>query len=215
MQANPRLALVVEDSPEFQAVITQAMAGIGEGWRCHVADSGTQAMTALADKALRPDLVLVDVGLPDMSGITVIRAARAKYPKVPIMVVSVLSNSDNVLAAIRAGARGYLHKADSVLSLSDAIQRVLAGEHPISSSLAHYLFNLVQAQSPGSDESGLSPREVQLLRLLSQGYTYDEAAERMGVSLSTVQTFSRRIYQKLQVNSKVKALVAARERGIL
>jgi DNA-binding NarL/FixJ family response regulator len=160
--------------------------------------------------------VLVDLGLPDMSGVAVIRAARARHPKAPIMVVSVLGGSENVLAAIRAGARGYLHKADSVMSLAEAIKRVLAGEHPISASLARYLFNLVQSDAPTPGERGtLSPRELQLLRLLSQGYTTQEAAERMGVGLSTAQTFCRRIYQKLQVHSKVKALLAARERGLL
>lgn len=211
-----RVALVVEDSPEFQAAITHALSQTGEQWALQVADTGKEALALLAGRALRPDLALIDLGLPDMSGVAVIRAARNRYPKLPIMVVSILDSSDHVLAAIRAGARGYLYKGDSIVALAEGIQHVLAGGHAISPSLARYLFNLVQAEPLESGEAGsLSPREAQLLRLLGQGFTYDEAAERMGVSLPTAKTFSRRIYQKLQVNSKVKAIVAARERGLI
>lgn len=214
--AKRRLALVVEDNPEFREAISQALSKLDEGWLVRAATTGREGLAALSEANFSPDLALVDLGLPDTSGIAVIRETRARHPQVPIMVVSVLGGSDNVLAAIRAGARGYLHKADPVLSLSEAIKRVLAGEYPISASLARYLFNLVQTEPPEpGGEGALSPRELQLLRLLSQGYTAQEAAERMGVEVSTAQTFCRRIYQKLQVHSKVKALLAARERGLL
>lgn len=216
MNTQPNVALVVEDNPEFRDVISQALSKLEDGWSARLATKGADGLAALEEAGFNPRLVLVDLGLPDMPGVAVIRAARARHPAAPIMVVSVLGGSENVLAAIRAGARGYLHKADSVMSLAEAIKRVLAGEHPISASLARYLFNLVQSDVPTPGDRGvLSPRELQLLRLLSQGYTTQEAAERMGVGLSTAQTFCRRIYQKLQVNSKVKALVAARERGLL
>lgn len=211
-----RLALIVEDNPEFQGVITQALARLGGGWEVRATVTGGDALAALDEPGLKPELVLVDLGLPDMSGVSVIHAARRRHPTIPIMVVSVLGGSDNVLAAIRAGARGYLHKADSVMSLAEAIKRVLEGEYPISASLARYLFNLVQPESKELGGRGkLSPRELQLLRLLSQGFTVQEAAERMAVGVATAQTFSRRIYQKLRVHSKVKALLAAREQGLI
>ena len=148
MLAKPRSALVVEDNPEFELLLLEAVNALGAEWRPHSFRTGTEALAAIERKALRPDLVLVDLGLPDISGVAVIRAARRAYAKVPIMVVSVLTNSENVLAAIRAGAQGYLHKGDSALSLALAIRRVLAGECPISASLAHFLFNYVRAQAP-------------------------------------------------------------------
>ena len=216
MNTQSNVALIVEDNPEFRDVIAQALAKIGDGWSARAVTSGADGIAALDDPDFDPGLVLVDLGLPDMSGVAVIRAARARHPKVPIMVVSVLGGSENVLDAIRAGARGYLHKADSVMSLAEAIKRVLEGEYPISASLARYLFNFVQPESKEPGERGkLSPRELQLLRLLSEGFTVQEAAERMAVGIATAQTFARRIYQKLQVNSKVKALLAAKEQGLL
>lgn len=216
VSTQKHIALVVEDNPEFQGVIAQALSNIGDGWSTLSVTNGADGFAALEDEHFNPGLVLVDLGLPDMSGVSVIRAARRRHPKVPIMVVSVLGGSENVLEAIRAGARGYLHKADSVISLAEAIKRVLEGEHPISASLARYLFNFVRPESMGAGEKGkLSPRELQLLRLLSQGFTVQEAAERMAVGIATAQTFARRIYQKLQVNSKVKALLAAKEQGLI
>jgi len=137
---------------------------------------------------------------------------------VPIMVISVLTSSANVLAAIQAGACGYLHKGDSALSLSLAIGRVLAGEYPISPSLAHYLFKLVKTREPLVGSAGaaaLAPRELELLQWLGKGHTYQEAARKMDISVSTAQTFSKRIYQKLAVTSKGEALDAARSRGWL
>jgi DNA-binding NarL/FixJ family response regulator len=211
-----RVALVVEDSTDFQQAIAEALSRLGEYWAVQLAATGGEALSLIKTRAFRPDIALVDLGLPDMSGISIVRAARSRYPKMPIMVVSMLDGSDHVLAAIRAGTHGYLHKGDAVGALSEAIQHVLAGGHPISPSLARYLFNLVQAEPSQPEEPGtLSPRETQLLRLLAQGFTYPEAAEQMGVSVPTAKTFSRRIHQKLQVSSKVKALVAARERGLI
>ena len=216
MSTPHRSALIVEDNPEFELLLAEAVASLGPDWRAQCARNGTDALAAIEGKGQRTELVLVDLGLPDMSGVAVIHAARRRFPNAPIMVVSVLSNSENVLAAIRAGAQGYVHKGDSALTIAQAIRRVLAGEYPISAALAHYLFSYVQRQAPAPPEDNavrLSVRELELLRLLSQGYQYDEAAARMSVTHGTVQSFVKRIYQKLHVNSKVRAISTARELG--
>lgn len=193
----------------------EALNSLRLSWRCREVRTGAEALELLEQPGERPELVLVDMELPDMSGLQVIRAARQYAPGTPVLVYSSLASSDAVLAAIRAGARGYVNKGDSALSLARAVQCVLTGEHPISPSLAQCLFNLVShEESAAEPESvGLTRREVQLLRLLSRGCTGEEAASQMGIGVATVYTFSRRIYQKLRVNSKVKAIVAARERG--
>ena len=213
-----RNALVVEDSLPFARLVETALTGVGAQWQVRHMSNGTDAIAYLASKNARANLVLVDLGLPDMSGVEVIRAARERFPDVPIMVISVLTSSANVLAAIQAGARGYLHKGDSALTLSQALTKVLAGEYPISPSLAYYLFKLAQEQAPSAGTPApitVSPRELELLQLLGDGHTYEEAANKMAISVHTAETFSRRIYQKLQVGTKREALAAARGRGWL
>jgi len=226
--AAPRLALIVEDCPQFTQLVAQALAGVGPHWQARCVATGGEALDFLARNDTGIDLMLADLGLPDMSGTEVIRAARARYPEAPIMVISTLASNSAVLSAIQAGARGYLRKFDSALSLSRAIANVLAGEYPISPSLAHYLFKLAQTHAPATHfattgapftdapaAGALSPRELELLRLLGQGRTYGEAADKMAITLNTAQTFARRIYQKLQVGTKGEALETARDRGWL
>jgi len=216
-QSHEPTALVVEDNPAFVSLIEHALAVVDPAWHVRTVVRGHQALTLMAAPSTTADLVLVDLGLPDISGVEVVRAARVRFPDVPVMVVSVLGNGSSVLAAVQAGARGYLQKGDSALSLSHAIQRVLAGEYPISPSLAHHLFRFASVHAPASSgvDGLLSPRELELLQVLGQGYTYDEAARRMGISVHTAQTFSKRIYTKLEVGSKSEALAHARDRGWL
>lgn len=214
------LALVVEDDPQFTRSIQQALAQLGHHWQSLCLSTGQQALEVIAGKQDRwVDLVLVDLGLPDMHGVEVIRAAHQRWPQTPILVSTVHRGASDVLAAIEAGARGYVDKSDTAMTLSRAIDNVLLGEYPISASLAQHLFKLVPktqaAQEPSAEPPLLSPRELELLRHLGNGYTYEEASERMGVSLNTVQTFSRRIFQKLEVRSKVQAINAAQTLGLM
>jgi len=214
------LALVVEDDPQFTRSIQQALAQLGRHWQSLCLNTGQQALEVMGGDQVRwVDLVLVDLGLPDMNGVEVIRAAHQRWPQTPILVSTVHRGASDVLAAIEAGARGYVDKSDTAMTLSRAIDTVLKGEHPISASLAQHLFRLVpKPESPGAppvETSLLSPRELELLKHLGNGYTYEEASERMGVSLNTVQTFSRRIFQKLEVRSKVQAINAAQTLGLM
>lgn len=214
------LALVVEDDPAFTRSVQQALATLGHHWQSLCLGAGQQALDLMADGHERwVDLVLVDLGLPDMSGVEVIRQAHQRWPQTPILVSTVHRGASDVLAAIEAGARGYVDKSDTAMTLSRAIQTVLQGEYPISASLAQHLFRLVPrtptAQAPASGADLLSPRELELLKHLGNGYTYEEASQHMGVSLNTVQTFSRRIFQKLEVRSKMQAINAAQTLGLM
>lgn len=214
---KPRLAMIVEDNQAFAGVISDALGTLEGTWNVlHHAD-GSSAIAALSDTEFRADLVLVDIGLPDISGLEVIRAARQHYEDVPILVISVMTSAESVLEAIKHGARGYLHKGDSLLSLAQAITGVMDGQYPISPSLAHYLFQLAQFTPQALESPGelLSARELELLRLLGQGHTYEEAARRMAITLHTVQTYSKRIHLKLQVTRKSAALAEARKLGLI
>jgi DNA-binding NarL/FixJ family response regulator len=209
----------VEDDPLFTRLIEQSLQELDGGWQMRWAHTAKDALGLIDGGELHwVDLVLVDLGLPDIHGVEVIRKAHLRWPQVPVLVSSVHRGGPDVLAAIEAGARGYVDKGDTAMTLARAIETVLRGEYPISASLAQHLFRLVPApEADTADRSDeiLSNRELELLRLLGDGYTYEEASHRMNVSLNTVQTYSRRIFQKLEVRSKVQAISTAQSLGLL
>ena len=211
-------ALIVEDDPAFERLLSQSIATLNGNWASHACQTGTEAMELLNAPDTRFDLAFVDLGLPYVSGIEVIQAAHARFPEVPIAVVSVISSESSVLAAIQAGASGYVLKDDNELSIAHAISQILNGIYPISSALAKYLFRLA---SPGANPAtlplidALSPREQEVLQHLSSGYSYGETAKLMGVALSTVQHHIRNLYRKLDVRSQTQAISKARATGLL
>ena len=190
---------------------------MGGHWTLCVARDGLSAMAALDDTRSRFSLALVDIALPDISGVEVIEAARKRRADLPIMVTTAFTGEETFLSAIRAGARGYLLKSDSRASLTQSIQQVLQGHYPVSPALARHLFRL--AGSPSTRQSdgdlNLTPREVELLNLIAQGLSYSDCADIMNVSLSTVQTHIRNMYRKLEVNNQTQAINRARSSGLL
>jgi len=147
-------------------------------------------------------------------GIKVIEAIRARLPDVPIMVVSVIQSEDMVIAAIRAGAKGYITKGQSEFSITQSIKDVMAGNYPISPSLARSLFRLVDARpNVTPNYFKLTEREAETLRLLSRGLAYSQVATEMNISLSTVQSHVRNLYRKLGVNSQAQAVAKAHQQA--
>lgn len=230
--------LLVEDNPTFRTQITGAMARVGESGavagevRISVASTGAEALALVTQGQGGFQLALVDIGLPDISGIEVIRHIRTFMPDTPILVISVINSEQTLLEAIRAGARGYLLKDEAEESIAHAIADVMRGNYPISPALARSLFRLAgapenAAASPdaasvsggqeGVSQSGfhLAPREREVLQHIAQGLSYQEVAEEMGVSLSTIQTYVRGLYRKLEVHNRVAAVNRAREAGML
>jgi DNA-binding NarL/FixJ family response regulator len=158
--------------------------------------------TAMAFARDEPqDYWLVDLGLPDGTGIELIRLVRELYPSTLILVITVFGDADNIVGSIQAGANGYLLKEDMQkdVSLLSTIEAIRNGGTPLSPVIASRLLSRMQitpstATPARLNEHGLAPREVELLQLLSRGYTYAEAAELMHVGLGTVQTNIKRIY---------------------
>jgi two-component system nitrate/nitrite response regulator NarL len=216
-RSDSRSVLLVEDDPSHIEVFKKVFEGMGGHWTLCVARDGLSAMAALDDTRSRFSLALVDIALPDISGVEVIEAARKRRADLPIMVTTAFTGEETFLSAIRAGARGYLLKSDSRASLTQSIQQVLQGHYPVSPALARHLFRL--AGSPSTRQSdgdlNLTPREVELLNLIAQGLSYSDCADIMNVSLSTVQTHIRNMYRKLEVNNQTQAINRARSSGLL
>lgn len=212
--------LLVEDNPLFVEQICGAMNRLPQPWSVHVASEGRRALMLLADQAQRFDLALVDIGLPDISGIEVIRACRRQWQDMPIVVISVMAAEPVVLSAIEAGANGYILKDESEQDITRGITQVMNGIYPLSPSLARYLFRQLAGSTDKTSEAldrnfHLSPREIETLRLLSQGLRYEGVAESMGIAISTVQSNVRNLYRKLNVRSQMQAVSKARQHDLI
>lgn len=214
----PKRLLLVEDNPLFAEQLTEAILHLQDSWEIQEFSEGraAQAFLAQTDKPL--DLVLVDLGLPDIPGADLIRSTRQRFPEVPIVVVSVVAAEGPVLGAIEAGANGYILKDESIEEITQGILKVLDGIYPLSPRLARYLFKQLtdtSAKATPSEQVRLSPRESQTLQFLSKGYSYEGVAEQMGVSLSTVQSNVRSLYRKLNVKSQSQAVLKAMDYKLL
>ena len=211
--------LIVEDEPEFMRRFADAVLG-DAGLALLGAVSNGQAAKALLDRQ-RPDVLLVDLGLPDGSGIDVIRAAQERWPRCDVVVSTAFGDEQHVLAAVQAGASGYLLKDTPAERVVEEIRSVRNGESPISPLIARRVLQLLrqpaekQEPEPEPGPALLSAREAEVLRLVAMGFTYEEVAQRLRISRHTVLTFVRRIYAKLEVNSKMEAVNEARRKGLL
>ena len=167
------------------------------------------------------DVLLIDLGLPDASGLDVIRRCRRMQPACAMMVLTMFGDEANMLSAFEAGAGGYLLKDGTEADLAAHVLSLHAGGSPMSPIIARQLLVRWQTRAgaqpvavPTASEA-LSPRESEVLNLLARGFTYTETAQRMGVFHSTVQTHVRNIYGKLGVHNKTEAVFEARQLGLL
>ena len=210
-------ALMVEDEPVYQDFFKDVFEGMGAGWLLDFADNGASALTYLKQRKTPLGLILVDLGLPDMSGLEVIQQAFQLFSETPIIVMTTFSSEEAFIAAIRAGASGYLLKSEQPSSLVQGLQQVLQGNYPVSPSLARYLFRLSGSPMLKERHSDIqiSPREVDLLRHLAKGQSYAQCADIMGISLNTVQSHIRNVYRKLNVSNQTQAINKARSVGVI
>ncbi len=164
--------------------------------------------TALKSLAVNPaDIALFDINLPGMNGIDCIQRLKILHPRMQMMILTVYDNADNIFNALKAGATSYLLKSTAPEKIIEAIQEVYDGGSPISSQIARKVIEAFAVKEKTNDYfQELSRREQEVLEQLSKGYRYKEIADKLFVSLETVRTHIRNIYEKLQVNSRVEAL---------
>ena len=198
----------IEDRREIREGLGVLIDGT-EGYAC--AGSYRSMEEALAHIAKdRPDVVLVDIGLPGMSGIEGIRILREKYPSLLLLVLTVYDDDDRIFEALCAGASGYLLKKTPPARLLESLREAFAGGAPMSPEIARRVIQRFQeSRPPAKADYGLTPHETRVLKLLVEGCNYTTAAEALGVSINTVSFHMRRIYEKLQVHSKSEAVAKA------
>ena len=160
------------------------------------------------------DLVLTDIGLPRMNGIEGTRVLRERFPQLPIVVLTIHGEDDQIFRALCAGANGYLLKDSPPALIIEALRDVLSGGAPMSPDVARRVVQLFRQFSPPEHaDYGLTDQETRILKMLVEGHHYKTAARELGISTSTVSFHLKNIYDKLQVHSKTEAVAKAlRER---
>ena len=157
-----------------------------------------------------PDVALVDIGLPGMSGIDGLARLRERYPRVALLMLSVYEDDERIFQALCAGASGYLLKKTPPDKLLESLREVLHGGAPMSPEVARRVVGLFrEIRPPEKVDYNLTPHELRLLRLLVEGHNYQSAAAELGVSFSTINFHMQNIYGKLQVHSKSEAVAKA------
>jgi DNA-binding NarL/FixJ family response regulator len=197
---------IVEDNAKLLKALTILIDSAPD---LHVRSAHATAEDALEKlPSAPPDIVLMDINLPGMSGIECVVELSRLLPQVRIVMLTAFENSDDIFASLSAGAYGYLLKSTEPEELLDSIREVAAGGSPISGSVARKIVNFFRTK-PAQPEcaSIISPREAEVLKLLAAGCPYKQIADTMQVSMGTVRTFIERIYKKLHVHSRTEAVM--------
>jgi DNA-binding NarL/FixJ family response regulator len=197
--------MVVEDDTSVRDILTTWLQE-ADGFECLGAFPDVESALPQIAKH-KPDVALVDINLPGLSGIECVRQSKPHTPQTQFVMLTVYEDSNHIFDALSSGATGYLVKTTSRDDLIAALREVHAGGSPMSSSIARKVVQSLQQPKtsvPASDE--LSKRENEVLALLARGYLYKEIADAIGISHQTVNTYVRRIYEKLHVHSRGQAV---------
>lgn len=220
--------LIVEDEPEFLQRFSEAVLADPALQLMAAVSTGRAGLAMLA--AQPPDVMLVDLGLPDMNGIELIRHAAQHLPGCDVLVVTMFADDAHVMGSLEAGATGYLLKDAQAARITSAIHELRAGGAPISPSIARRVlarFRIAPAAAAPAPAapatppaaapvaSPLSERETEILRLVAKGFSFDAVGELLAISPHTVVTHVKKIYRKLAVHSRGEAVYEAGQMGLL
>ena len=196
---------IVEDDSAVRASLADILE-CAPGCHC-VGECGSAKEALQKLPPLKPDVILMDINLPDMSGVECVRQLSQLIPAARILMLTVQEDPDSIFNSLAAGASGYLLKPLRAAELVAAVKDVFGGGAPMTSTIARKVVrSFKQAESSRVQTEGLSPRERGVLDALSKGCSYKETAELLGISYSTVHTHIERIYQKLHVQSRGQAV---------
>jgi len=197
---------IVEDIKDIRESLQTLINGV-PGYYC----VGTYATAEAAIEdipGILPDVVLMDINLPGKNGVEAVKILKAYYPEINFLMCTVFEDTDNIFQALQAGAGGYILKNNSPSKLIEAIREIQEGGAPMSAAIAKKVINSFHKIPKGDNvkQKLLSDRELEVLQLLSQGMLYKEAASKLKISVETIRSHCRNIYEKLHVNTKIEAI---------
>ena len=201
---------IVEDDPAIRQILTEWI-NRAEGFRCHTVHGNAESALAKLP-AENPEIVLVDINLPGQSGIECVRRLKPAMPDTQFVMLTVYEDTAHIFDALKAGASGYLLKRTPCDELIASLKQVREGGSPMTSYIARKVVqSFYQTPAERVEVEGLTPREREVLDLLAGGFFYKEITETLGISISTVNTHVRRIYEKIHVHSRAQAVAKLAE----
>jgi DNA-binding NarL/FixJ family response regulator len=197
---------IVEDNPEIRRNLSRYI-GEAPGFRCACAcASGEEALRVIPQAP--PDVVLMDIQMPGMSGIACTAALKAKLPSVPVMMLTVYEDNDAIFNALKAGASGYLLKRSAPAKLLESIQELHRGGAPMTSEIARKVIeSFFKTKPEAHPQDKLTAREEEILECLAKGFVTKEIADKLSVTYDTVRYHLKHIYDKLHVHSRTEAVI--------
>jgi DNA-binding NarL/FixJ family response regulator len=200
--------LIVEDNKDLRQALKSLIA-LSDDFICVGDDDHCKTTIAFNDDEV-PDVILMDIDLPGENGISYTRRIKEKYPFVNILMLTVIEQEDKIMEAIYAGASGYLIKSAIPENILENIRILYKGGSPLTPSIARIIFQNLQSQQPNKKEKiHLNTRETEVLTGLVKGLTYKMIAAKHFISVDTVRSYIRNVYEKLEVHSRSEAIVKA------
>lgn len=208
-----KTALILDDVPDSREWLTEALSMAFPGMVPGLSGSLAEARQWLAAHPA-PDLALIDLGLPDGSGVELIAELNCNAPQTLCVVASIFDDNEHIFPALRAGARGYLLKDQPLMQIVELLKGIAEGRPPLSPAIARKMLGYFQpAREPASGR--LTERETEVLRCIAKGLTLAEAAHSLGISPHTVSGYVKDIYRKINVSCRAEAALAARGMGLV
>ena len=207
---DKRTVLIVDDHPIVRQGLAQLINQEKDLEVCGQAEDAYEAMQAI--RQLQPDMVIVDIGLKDTSGMELIKDLKVQYPDLPVLTLSMYDEEVYGERALRAGAKGYIMKQEATEKVVTAIRSVLAGEVYVSSGMAAKMVSKLVgtgARTAGSPADSLSDRELEVFRMIGEGFSTREMAEKLHLSVKTVETYRAHIKDKLGLQDANELLRSA------
>jgi DNA-binding NarL/FixJ family response regulator len=207
-KSAPVKVAVVEDHREFREYLSALISGT-DGFECLGSFRSVEdALPKLTTQ--RPDVMLIDIGLPGMNGIEGIRLFKERFPEILFLTLTVHDDDERIFDALCAGASGYLLKKTQPAQLVASVREATQGGAPMSPEVARRVIKLFrEIRPPERADYNLTPHEIRILKLLVEGHNYKTAAAKLGVAPTTINFHLQNIYQKLQVHSKTEAVAKA------
>ena len=199
---------LIEDNALFRRTVTRIVADL-PGVSAAEGFGNCEDALRTIEQGERPDTVLIDVGLPGIDGIEGIRQIKARVPAAQILVLTVFEDDEKIFRAICAGASGYLLKSASMQEIVEAVAEVRRGGSPMTPRVARRVLEMFSKLAPAQQDYGLAPREREVLERYVKGFTNKEVADQLSLSVHTIDSYNKSLYEKLHVNTRSGAVAKA------